>query len=1416
MIANTKKLLNHQEITSTILSNPLVEDCYLLTRNQRLIAYLVYTGNWNQEEIANDLESKLPNHKLPDYYIPISTIPLTNTGNVDENILKSIPIIDENLAQIAENTIKNFPQIDQIATLITPAEKENKPLHLSDLLPLKSQNNWQQNQEQETKNEINLASQTASNQLALSQGKSLVTSLSQPQTLAESLENAVKNYPNQTITYIQSNGNLLVQSYQELWQEALRIYTGLKQLNLKPQSQVILQLSEHNDLIPAFWGCILGGIIPLIISVPPTYKDLTNDVKKIAQVWELLDQPFIITNKTQETEIKKLEKWVSNQSLKLSYIEELKTHQPAPNYYQTQPDDVVFFNLTSGSTGMSKCITLTNKNLLSRARGTNIICNHKNGDIILNWLPFEHIGSISDWHIRCIEIGCQMIYVQTKYILSRPLNWLDLINQYRITHSWAPNFAYNLINESLKKEPHQIWNLDCVKFFLVAGEAVSDKAVSDFIETLNRQYNLQKTTVRPAFGMAEMGSGITYFEPTKEQPLLFHTVDKNSLNQTLKRVHPDHPQATTFTDLGLPIAGVCLRIVDHENNLLPEETIGNLQVKGDPVFPAYYKNSSANQEAFLADGWFKTGDLGFISNGHLVITGRSKETIIINGVNFYSHEIEIIVDSIESVNPSYTAACAVHDAHSNTDQLAIFFSPETLPQNKLKKLIKTIREKVINSFGVNPQYLIPLNQQEIPKTSIGKIQRSQLTKRFESGEFTPILKEIDLLLENANTIPNWFYRKIWKQRNPINLKSELCGHNTLIFLDQLGLGNHLASEIKAQNLPVITVIQGAKFAQISHNHYEIQPESKEDYELLFNTLAQQKINIDQIVHLWNYQEYQGEITNSKQLEKAQEIGIYSLLYLVQSLAKIQGSNLNTQLLFVSSHSQLVSQNDEIAYEKSPVLGLIKSINAELSWLNSRHLDLEIAPPNINSAYLIEELKVISREKEIAYRQNKRFISGLEKVNFCQEIPEQLPFKKGGIYVITGGLGGIGTPIAEYLLKNYQAQLLLIGKTPLPPKTEWDDYLRQNHQFSAKIQTLESLENIGGKVIYQAVDICDFNQLKQTITQAKNQWQGELDGIIHLAGIYQDGLILEETKDNLANILRPKMLGSWNLHQILKESQGIYISFSSLASFFGGAAIASYSASNTFLEQLNSYQNAKNLFPSYCYSWTTWQETGISKGYQAQQLTRSQGYFEMTVQQGLDSFLANLSHHHNQSIIGLDGNNAKIKRFLSLAENNQQLTAYYTVKDDANSVNLDSQICLSDPFENLYQCALFRQESFPLKDNGEIDKEQLLREIQGQDNKNWILPRNETEFQISQIWQTVLKLPKISINDNFFELGGHSLLASQVISRLSDIFSIELSLQNLLEYATIADLAEAINVLKTVEKNRIVTTKIEEDYEEGEL
>jgi acyl transferase domain-containing protein/acyl-CoA synthetase (AMP-forming)/AMP-acid ligase II/NADPH-dependent curcumin reductase CurA/acyl carrier protein len=568
--------------------------------------------------------------------------------------------------------------------------------------------------------------------LGISEGDFLPDDPDAPTTLPEVLRQAVK-VTGQSIIYLDLVGEETRQSYAELLRQAQKIMSGLRQLGLNPQDRVILQLENNSDLIPAFWGCILGGFIPAIAEVPASYHQPNPTLAKLRHVWQFLDSPLIIAAlKSQES--------IKSCFDRVCFIEALRNHPPDESDYQSQPDDVALLNLTSGSTGMPKCIQLTHRNLIARARGANILNQHQPEDIILNWLPFDHIGSISDWHIRCLVLGCTVVYAPKEYILSRALNWLDSIDKYRITHSWAPNFAYALINDLLEPEPRQKWDLSCLNFLLSAGETVSSKAVTEFLSKMS-VYGLKPTAIRPAFGMAELGSGITYYQSTAAAPLNFYRVDNSQPEGVIEPVTSDRSDGTIFTDLGCVIPGVAIRIVDRENALLPEKTIGRLQVKGEAVFPGYYHNLAADRSAFVPDGWFDTGDLGFLCHRQLVLVGRDGDTIIINGANYYSHEIELVVEAVEGVQVSYTAACGVGNSGS-TEQLAIFFHASVETDEELVTLIKTIRRAVVNQVGVNPDYLIPVTQEMIPKTAIGKIQRQKLRQQFESGDFSSLIAQI--------------------------------------------------------------------------------------------------------------------------------------------------------------------------------------------------------------------------------------------------------------------------------------------------------------------------------------------------------------------------------------------------------------------------------------------------------------------------------------------------------------------------------------------------------------------------------------------------------------------------------------------------------------------------------------------------
>ncbi|ARV58876.1 hypothetical protein BZZ01_09735 [Nostocales cyanobacterium HT-58-2] len=1369
------------EVETALLHDLLIDNCVVLVREtevftKELVAYVVLSRPFSLEQLADRLQTVLPNVMLPSAYVPVLTLPLTATGQVDEQALTNLEVIDIELIHRWEERIRSVPEIEQVAVVVQEESNQLPPLHLSDLLP-----GWKANPISVVESLVaSSAHLTAASEdfvskaIAFSNGGALTLEQDAPTILTDALKRAVQQGLGKGIVYIQSDGSEIFQSYSDLLHEAEQVLTGLRELGLQPQDKVIFQLERNQDFIVAFWGCMLGGFIPVPISIAPNYRQLNSTVNKLHHAWQMLGQPIILTSQTLVQAVNLLSALYGLENFQVKTIDELRVCDPDQNWYVSQPDDLALLLLTSGSTGMPKGVMQSHRSLLNRSASTVQVNKFSSDDVSLNWFPLDHVGSIVMFHIRDVYLSCQQIHAPTETVLQDPLKWLDWINRFRATNTWAPNFAYGLVNDCAEEITRRHWDLSSMQFILNAGEAIVAKTARRFLELL-APHGLRSSAMYPAWGMSETSSAVTFSNSFS----LDSSTDEDS-----------------FVEVGSPILGVCLRIVDAQNQLLEEEKIGRLQVKGSTVTSGYYNNPELNQNVFTDDGWFDTGDTGFLRKGCLTVTGRQKDIIIINGINYYSHEIEAVVEEVEGVEVSYTCACAIRTTDSNTDNLVIFFNTSISNENLLK-LLKEIRREVVRKVGVNPAYLIPVEKNAIPKTSIGKIQRSQLKQCFEIGEFDPILKRIDILSGNDNTLPNWFYRKIWRRKEAKVLTYRSQKGKFLVFLDGLGLGQFLCAELERQNQTCVRVEAGSDFAQIGPNHYRIAPNSFNDYQRLLESVTADPVALTQILHLWTYNEYASEVPSLEALEEAQNQGVYSLLLLTQVLSQINRDQYLLQLWVISSYAQAILPTDEIAYEKTPMLGLIKTIPQEIPWLDCRHIDLSVSLLEESAAYILQEIQERQGDQEVAYRNKQRWIPRLETVDLSQEQNQPLPFKQGGMYLISGGLGGIAVKIAEYLLKHYQARLLLVGRTPLPITSTLQFPLEQTDMTLERIKAYRSLEKFEGEIIYQATDICDFEQLKQVVKQAKSHWQCDLSGIIHLAGLYQEQLLTELTQEDLAAIMHPKVSGTWLLHQLLKnEPQGLFISFSSVNGFFGGTGAGAYSAANHFLDSFTYYQRHKCGLQSYCLSWSLWNELGMSRGNLIKELAYARGYHAITAQQGLNSFLASLHSDQAQLLIGLDSSNRYIRRYMETDSCClQKLCAYFTMKTDKAPVNQLHGWTLQDRFQQHSRCNFYQLQEMPLTDKGNIDKQKLIAASYGVSPTSTvqIAPRTELEHQIARIWQELFNLPQVGIHDNFFELGGHSLIATQAVSRLRDTFEVKLTLRALFELPTIADLAKHIEI-----------------------
>jgi acyl-CoA synthetase (AMP-forming)/AMP-acid ligase II/thioesterase domain-containing protein/NADP-dependent 3-hydroxy acid dehydrogenase YdfG len=1382
---------NHQilfaEIAAALLQEASVADCAVGVRRDsdlenQLVAYVVASGQWAPQSLHRHLQALLPQQVLPEAYIPVARIPLTQEGDVDWQQLEAVEVIDSHLLSKWEQNLRNISGIGQLAVVAkdeTPDEEDGlKRLHLSDLLPastylgtcavtgVKDVKNDQHNAP--TLQDAN-AGEIQEKALSISDGGPMPMPPGMPALLREILEHAASRYPDHGALYIGSDGNEQTQSYAEIFDHACRILGGLKTAGLHPGDRVILQLEKNQDFVQAFWACVLGGIVPVLISVPTTYAHANAVTTKLTNAWQILDQPLILANQDMNPSITSFAHDFGLDRFRLEPIETLLSFAPDRRMHVGQTDDPALLLLTSGSTGRPKIVPLSHRNILTRAAAVTARHGFSPAETSLNWMPLDHVGGIVMFHLQDVYLGCRQIHVETEVITRSPLTWLELIDQHRATITWAPNFAYAMVNSRAHEIALHHWDLSSMRFILNAGEAIVPRTAKKFMELLE-PFGLPKSAMRPAWGMSETSSAVTYSDQ-----FFAETTDGTA----------------PFVEVGTPNPGFRVRIVGDDNEVLEEGKVGRLQVAGTSVTRGYLERDDLNSELFHDGGWFETGDVGYLRGRRLTITGRRKDTIIVNGVNCHCHEIEAIVEEIEGVEVAYTAACPVRSPHADTDQLAIFFNPSA--KGNPVELIRHIRARVAQRAGISPEYLIPVQKEDIPRTSIGKIQRSLMKERFESGAFNTVLRELDLKLGNSNTLPDWFYRKSWRPRKAASLRDSLRKGTWLLFMDQVEMGVRLHNELTRLECSTITVEIGCEFARIGGRKYRIQPDNHEHYQRLFEELAREGVIPREIVHLWTYaptQENSPDLVTFEDRLARLATGAYSLLHIIQQIAGRVHEPLG--LTVVSSNSQAAPGKKDLFYDRAALRGLLKAAKLEVPLLQCRHIDLPMESVDNEAKLLLEELRLSQPDIEVFYAGLVRMVPQLDKVSFNVQDRKNLPFKRNGMYLMSGGLGGIGSALAKYLLTQCGSRLLLLGRTHLFDRVSEEGVLGSRDLVERRLQAYRALEQ-AGDVCYEAVDVCDASAVADAVGRAEAKWHQPLDGVIHLAGTSTDRLLLEESKDSLAVVLRTKLRGAQILSELIGSNpEAVFITASSATTLWGTVGMATYCSANEALECFTRYQQFHGI-RSYCFSWSVWDGIGMSREYQLQSAYRMRGMFPISTNQGINSFLVGLCRDQKELIVGLDSNNFQVRRWMETeACERQRIYAYFAANSSVSVEQFKSWV-VTDRFKTRTVCRPVQLKELPLTEEGKINRIKLsMRGFLGVEERDLAAPpMTEIERQIAEIWKGVLGTAQVGVHDDFFALGGHSMLAVQVMATIRARLSKDLPLRIFLEKPTVAHLAAAL-------------------------
>jgi acyl-CoA synthetase (AMP-forming)/AMP-acid ligase II/thioesterase domain-containing protein/acyl carrier protein len=1341
------------DIEGVLLEHPLVEDCLVLSRpstegSSEAVAYIVTSGGWAPSEFDSLIQSRLPALLMGVRHVPVKHLPFTRDGKPDVKALMNVQVIDEDLIACWEASMRERSQIEDVAVVVGERREDIPPLHVWDILSDTDAHLATTGSSTEQPREHLAASDEAKTAApAIVHGAALRDQVRASSTLTAALRRAATEHGSTEIICLAADGSESHLSYADLLAEAELLLSGLRAEGMRPTDKVIFQFDRGPDFLAAFWACTLGGFVPVPVAISTSYTDQEAGVQKLNHAWRLLDRPVILTGGAIASRVASLQASSHFEGVSVVNLDELRRRPLADGLsYDAEPDDLALLLLTSGSTGEPKAVMLSHRNIL----GMSVALAESQGlsaaDISLNWMPLEHVGGIVFFHLRDVFLGCRQYHAAIDYVLNAPLRWLALVNEHRVSVTWAPNFAFALINDHAQEVARQPWDLSCLRFIGNGGEMIVPATATKFM-TLLAPLGLPQTAMRPAWGMSETSGAATcaQFDPLSHD---------------------------TFTCVGPPIPGVSFRIVDQQNQVIGEGQIGRLHVRGVSVMRGYYARPDLTKEVFSEDGWFETGDLGFLADGALSLTGRSKDVVIVRGVNYYCHEIEAAVEGVDGVLPSYAAACAVRKPGSNTDEIAVFFVLAADGRETLGTLVRAIRKRVSDEVGITPDYVVAVSTGDIPKTAIGKIQRSALRARFEDGDFRSQLREGDIASRSQRTIPDWFYRPIWRRQGVLHARELQARKTVLVFLDEAGVGHELVRLLGAASIDCITVVPASTFGRSGPRRYELNPHEDDGYARLLRALHDEDIAVDDIVHLWAYGPDRDDRSTSS--SGRDDYGIGSLLLLIQALSEQRDVVPSASLTVVSSEAQCVDRADRVSGERAMISGFLASVTHEVPWLRCRHVDVTGHDTRKDAADALRELNARDADLTVAYRKTGRMVRRLEHLEFDAP-PSRPALVSGGLYVITGGLGGIATHLSEFLVSRYGAKVLLVGRSEHPAQTE------QSAQTASHIS-------------YAAVDACDANAFRRAITQAEASWNTSLRGVFHLAGLFHQRSVLKETRDGLVDIARPKIGGALAIAKALSDRTGLlFVAFSSVNGYFGGFEGAAYAAASSGMEAVSSRLPWSGGV-THIIQWSRWSNVGMNKDDPFDEVSRARGFIPISVSDGLNSLLAVLQHGVSHAVVGLDGGNARIHaRCESSATviERQELCACVEDRAGTTASWLELVEPPADRFGTLSSCRLVRVPQLQRTETGQINRDALVRSIAADSGQGFEAPANETERRMARIWEELIGVSSLSATASFFEVGGHSLAATQLVARIRREFQVDVSMQQLFAAPTIRQLAALV-------------------------
>lgn len=552
------------------------------------------------------------------------------------------------------------------------------------------------------------------------------------QTLNQQIAFLLEHQPEaKAVVFVTLEGEETITT-REFFENAGHYAQALENLGVQSGDLIVLVLQHSLDVLYSFWGAILMGAVP---SIFPFLTEKLHPERYFDSIGKLIQRSGVRAVITYEELRNPLEEILSEIDglLPLLVAEEL-ANSPHPstslsrklNEAIAASGQTAFLQHSSGTTGLQKGVMLSHEAVIHQIASYSNALQLQPTDVVCSWLPLYHDMGLIAGFIMPIMQGIPLVLMSPFHWIRAPHILLEAIQRHSGTLCWLPNFAYNFLAMRVRDAHLENLDLSSVRAFVNCSEPVRADSHTTFYERF-KDYGLQESAMTACYAMAENVFAVTQTPIGKAATV--EKLDREAFQSNRQAMLSDGDSALEMVSSGKAIEGTTVKIVDSDGNALPERHIGEIVLQGNSMLTGYYHLPEATVKA-IRDGWYFTGDLGYIADGELFVSGRMKDLIIVGGKNIYPQDVEAIINEIEGVKAGRTVAFGVFNDKLGTEDIGVVAELIDDSDEARSRIQREVRQRVVQALDVNARYIHLVDAMWLIKTSSGKIARGANRDKF--------------------------------------------------------------------------------------------------------------------------------------------------------------------------------------------------------------------------------------------------------------------------------------------------------------------------------------------------------------------------------------------------------------------------------------------------------------------------------------------------------------------------------------------------------------------------------------------------------------------------------------------------------------------------------------------------------------